>query len=297
MSSAFRVTQRSLGARALSGLQTQLGQLGRIQEQLSSGRLIAKPSDSPTGTVVAMQSRGEIRANEQYGRNASDGLGWLGMADTTLMSSLTSIRRVRDLALQGASTGSSSQTSREALAQEVDSLRDGLLQLANTQYLGRPIFGGTTTGAVAYDTTSGTYAGDTNHVARTVGDNTSVEVAFTGPEVFGPAGSDLFAVVGQIADHLRNDPASLQGDLTALDASMQNVLGRLSEVGARYSRVDAMKTAADDRVLDLKTRLSEVENVDLPKTIMDLQMQQVAYQAALGATSKVITPSLVDFLR
>jgi flagellar hook-associated protein 3 FlgL len=37
--------------------------------------------------------------------------------------------------------------------------------------------------------------------------------------------------------------------------------------------------------------------VDLPATTMDLQLQEVAYQAALGATAKVIQPSLVDFLR
>jgi flagellar hook-associated protein 3 FlgL len=40
-----------------------------------------------------------------------------------------------------------------------------------------------------------------------------------------------------------------------------------------------------------------VENVDIAKAIVDLQMQEVAYQAALGATARVIQPSLLDFLR
>jgi flagellar hook-associated protein 3 FlgL len=44
-------------------------------------------------------------------------------------------------------------------------------------------------------------------------------------------------------------------------------------------------------------QLSDVEDVDLPKTIMDMQMQQTSYQAALAATAKVIQPSLIDFLR
>jgi flagellar hook-associated protein 3 FlgL len=50
-------------------------------------------------------------------------------------------------------------------------------------------------------------------------------------------------------------------------------------------------------MINLKGSLSEVENIDLPKTITDLQLQQVAYQAALGASAKMIQPSLVDFLR
>lgn len=47
----------------------------------------------------------------------------------------------------------------------------------------------------------------------------------------------------------------------------------------------------------LRGSLAQVENIDLPKTIVELQMQQVAYQAALGATAKVIQPTLLDFLR
>ena len=43
--------------------------------------------------------------------------------------------------------------------------------------------------------------------------------------------------------------------------------------------------------------LAEVENIDLPKTIVELQMQEVAYKAALGATARVVQPSLLDFLR
>ena len=39
------------------------------------------------------------------------------------------------------------------------------------------------------------------------------------------------------------------------------------------------------------------ENADLPRTMMELQMQEVAYKASLAATARVLQPSLVDFLR
>ena len=296
MSTTFRVTQHSPGARALDGLQAQLSALGRIQEQLSSGRLISKPSDSPTGTAVALQTRAQIRASEQYGRNATDGLCWLSTADTTLSSVTHSLRRVRDLTVQGMSTGTPSAPAREALAAGVKSLRDGLVQLANTQYNGRPVFGGTTAQAVAYNA-DGSFAGNVAAVNRTVGDNTVVQVAMPGPSVFGDDATGAFAVLGRIYDHLTNDPGALQTDLTNLDTAIQSVISSRSTLGAYYSRVESMKNTADNRVMDLEVAQSEVENVDLPKTIMELQMQQTAYQAALGATGRVITPSLVDFLR
>jgi flagellar hook-associated protein 3 FlgL len=58
-----------------------------------------------------------------------------------------------------------------------------------------------------------------------------------------------------------------------------------------------MQQAANDRVDALTTQLSDVEDIDLPKTISDMALQQTAYQAALGAAAKVVQPSLVDFLR
>jgi flagellar hook-associated protein 3 FlgL len=58
-----------------------------------------------------------------------------------------------------------------------------------------------------------------------------------------------------------------------------------------------MQQAAQNRVQDLQSQLSDVEDIDLPKTITELSLQQTAYQAALAATAKVIQPSLVDFLR
>ena len=45
------------------------------------------------------------------------------------------------------------------------------------------------------------------------------------------------------------------------------------------------------------TSLNDIESIDLPKTLTDLKLQEVAYQASLAAASRVIQPSLMDFLR
>jgi flagellar hook-associated protein 3 FlgL len=294
-----RITQRSIGERTLAGLQGNLSRLGDIQQRLSSGKEISKPSDSPTGTVSAMQLRSEIRTNEQWSRNAADGIGWLGTIDQTLTSSLNSVRRVRDLTLTGLNSGATSLVARNAIAVEVEQLRESLIGLANTTYLDRPVFGGTTGGTQAYDAT-GTYVGATSTipVSRTVGADSSVQVDQPGPAVFGPPGNDLFTALADIATHLRNgDSAGLTADLDVLDAATRTIQNKLAEVGARYNRVEQMQKAADDRVVTLTNSLSAVEDIDLPKTIVELQMQQMAYQAALGATQRIITPSLADFLR
>jgi flagellar hook-associated protein 3 FlgL len=104
-------------------------------------------------------------------------------------------------------------------------------------------------------------------------------------------------VLATISADLRSGSGAKPADLTALDAAMRTVETARSDVGARYNRVQSMQTAAQTLVGDLGGRLSAVEDVDLPSTIVSLQLQQNAYQAALGATSKALSLSLADFLR
>ncbi|MCU1373106.1 MAG: flgL [Actinomycetia bacterium] len=295
--SSQRVTQKTLNSRVQRNLQRNVTAMGKLQEQLSSGRLIQRPSDSPTGTVASLRLRSDIRRSDQYRRNADDGMGWLGTADTTLTGTLDLVRSARDIVLQGANFATD-DPARKALAAEVTQLRDHALALANTSYLGQPIFGGTASGNAAYDAT-GTYQGDAGTVERTLGAGVSVQVNVTGPAAFGPAGADLFKVLDDIAAHLTSGNTSSLSttDLDAVDKTFLRLQDSLALVGARYHQVEAMGNRADSTKLDSTSQLSQVESIDLPQTIMELQLQEVAYQAALGAASRVIQPSLVDFLR
>ena len=117
-----RVTQRMLTEGSLGNLQRNLGRLAALQEQLSTGRVINRPSDNPTGTTAAMRIRTSVSDQGQYARNAQDGLGWLTQVDSTLDGVTTAVRRARDLALQGANTGAMGQQARDALAIEVENL-------------------------------------------------------------------------------------------------------------------------------------------------------------------------------
>jgi flagellar hook-associated protein 3 FlgL len=301
MSSAFRITQGTVNTTVMANLQQNLTRMQALQEHLSSGKQISRPSDSPAGTGSALQVRSDIRRTEQYTRNAQDGLGWLGVADDTLTTSINMVRRAREL-VAGAASASMGGPERQAMAREVDALRDSLVGLANASYLNRPVFAGTANVPRAY-APDGTYLGNTGPAAvveRTVAPGVSVQVNLVGEDVFGAGGASpgLFATLKAISQHLdANDQNALLGDLDKLDASQQLIQDNLSKVGALYNRVETMRDRADNTVLTLRNSLSDVEDIDLPKTIVDLQLQETAYKAALSATARVIQPSLVEFLR
>jgi flagellar hook-associated protein 3 FlgL len=293
-----RITQRAVALTSLQGLGRNLDSLSKLQEQLSSGRIISAPSDSPTGTNRAMQTRADQAAVAQQARNITDAKGWLEQTDSTLQTMLDATRRVRDLTVQGLNEGASSESSQEAIAAEVASLREGLIALANTRTQGRPLFGGVTSGSEAY-TSAGSWTGRPGEVMRRVSDDEQLAINVTGPEAFGEAPNDLFTIIQGIATDLATDPAALSdhGHLAELDAVMGGMQNAVASIGARASRIERLEQINADRAMALGSQLAETENIDLPNTIMKLQMVQIGYEAALAATAKAISPTLLDYLR
>ena len=294
----MRITQKAVALTSLQGLNRNLDAVGKLQQQLTSGRLINAPSDSPTGTNRAMQTRSEQAAVEQQSRNLSDARNWLDQTGSTLQTMIEASREVRNLTVQGLNSGAQSDVAQKALATQVTSVREGLLALANRTIQGRPLFGGVTSGGKAYDATATWVGQDGTPVTRRVSDTEKIRVDMTGPEAFGPPTKDLFKIVQSIADDLVGGaPGALDNHLADLDTIMNQMASAVADVGTRASRVETLDQINFDRSMTLTQTLGETENIDLPNTIMRLEMQKVGYEAALAATAKSLQPTLMDYLR
>jgi flagellar hook-associated protein 3 FlgL len=292
----LRITEGSAARAAMSGLQSTASRLSSLQAQLSSGRQITRPSDSPTGTVTALQLRAELSRMTQYQSNANDALGWLTTVDSTLGAATTQLQQVRSLVLQGMNTGTGGAGSNEALAQQVDQTRASMLALSNATYLGRPIFGGTTSGSVAFDNTA-SYVGDTGTVVRTVGPNTSIDLNTPGTATFGTNGSNVFNLLSDISAKLRTNPSALGADLQSLDTLQVAITSDRSLAGAKFQRIQSVQATSATNVIQLKSQLSDIQDIDLADMAVQVTSASAAYQAALATTAKVRQLSLLDFLR
>ena len=222
--------------------------------------------------------------------------------DGTLSEATTQISRARDIALQGANSGVLSANSLSALAAEIDQIGQGLIATANAQYLDRPIFGGVTSGRTTYNL-DGTFAdpgvlGVGSGVVRTIASGATLRIDVEAPDVFGPEDDSVFTHLADLSTALKaGDTTAISAAIDILRADADRVNNAQSQIGARTVRVESARGIATDTTLTLSNSLSEVENTDLAKATVDLQLQEVAYQAALGATSRVLQPSLLDFLR
>jgi flagellar hook-associated protein 3 FlgL len=296
----MRITQSTTAADMLQGIETSYDSFQSLSAQIASGLAINKPSDNPAGAVQVMSYDAEITRLGQYQTNANDGVAWLGSAQNALASVNSQLQRVQQLTQQAAN-GTTDASGRAAIADEVDSIKATLLADANTSYLGRPIFGGTTGGTAAYDA-NGNYIGDTGAVNRTVAPGTSVQVNVLGTDAFGSGASNVFATLTQLSSDLRSaTPANTAAvgttDLTAVQGAITTLQTSQATVGSRYDELQSQQTQLQSRQTTLTTARSNVQDLDLAKAETELSTQQLTYQAALEATSRVLSLSLTEFLK
>jgi flagellar hook-associated protein 3 FlgL len=290
-----RVTTQMSMAAASARLQAGAARVAELTDQATTLRAIQKPSDDPVGTASSMQVRKEQAAAAQYSRNANDAAAWLATTDSALSSVYSVLNNVRDLTVQAANSGTMSDTNRDAFVTQFRSLKADLEARANTTYGTRSVFAGSSTAAAAYDPATGWAAAGTD-VSRRIGDGTTVRVDTAGTAVFGSGDDSVFAVIDSIVNDLQNG-VNVNARINDVDGALGTVRGAQADVGIRHAAAltaqDSLKSAA----VSLESRRADIEDVDLAKAVLDLQVQQTNYQAALAVTAKVLQPTLMDYLR
>lgn len=293
----MRITQGMMVTNQVTRLQTRLAEFERTQSQLGTGKVLLKPSDDPAAANRGLVLRAAQRAREQEARNATDAQTWLNLADSKLQSVVERLHRARDLMV--AAGNSQNQTAYDAMALEVRAIKQEVLALANAEHAGRPLFAGTSAGP-AVDTATGTYAGNDGSISRRVGDQDTVDVNVTAKQLFGLQGgaTGLFGMLDQVADDMEaGSPTAVSAQLEDIDGFLRSIGDGQAQIGAAANRVEAAMQRNSDDQYAIKTELAEVEDIDIAEAVMELQTQEVAYQATLGALGRVLQPSLLDFLR
>ncbi|HEX9089294.1 MAG TPA: flagellar hook-associated protein FlgL [Arthrobacter sp.] len=292
----MRVTNQTLMMSAQANLQSNKANLARLQQQAADLKKITRPSDDPTATASSLQVRGQQAAAAQYSRNIDNGRGWLNTADSALTSTTNILRRVKDLTIQG-SNGTMTPAARESIATEMDGLKKDLLAQANTSFMGRNIFAGNSDAGAAFTSaTPPVFTGTGSTVDRKVADGTSVRVDVDGAAVFGNGPGSAFELIDNIASDLRSG-ANVNTHLDAISARMDTVSAQHSMVGANDAQIQRAQDVNMKSQGTLEAQRSGIEDVDMSKAFLDLQLQQTSYSAALAVTAKVLPQTLMDYLR
>ncbi|WP_010286862.1 flagellar hook-associated protein FlgL [Kurthia massiliensis] len=145
----MRVTQSMLSNTMLRNLNSSYNRMAVLQEQISTGSKLLRPSDDPVGTTKAMSYRTQLQQNQQYQDNLDTATKWLDMSDDALGQITNAMTRVQELVTQAAND--TNQTiDREKMLVEIQQIREEVKDIANTKVGDNYIFSGTRTNEPVY---------------------------------------------------------------------------------------------------------------------------------------------------
>ncbi len=298
-----------LSSQLMLNLNRNAQQMNNTQNQLATGMKINKPSDDPVGITYSLRYRAELSSNEQYQKNVDSAVSWLEFNDTVLNQAGNVVQKLRELTVQ-ASTGSNPQSALDSINEEVLQLKEQLIDIANSKLNGKYIFNGQKYDVKPYEfTKNADGSSDTTAAAGVVtdpgainfivGESVQLPINVTGTEVFGSGEQDnLFVIINNISGALKSgNHVGVSAQLGMIDTRMDKILSTRAEFGAKSNRVELMQGRLGDLEVNLTDLQAKTEDANYAELIMNSKIQENIYNASLSAGSKIISPSLMDFLR
>jgi flagellar hook-associated protein 3 FlgL len=266
------------------------------------------------GIMSALDAKSKLRKLDMHNSSIGEAKSWLTQTETALTEVNDVVVKLYETSVS-AVNGTMTAADRENVGALVEQLRGHIVQLGNSTYGGRYIFGGynTTSQPFTYDAgtgellyngvnlvTAGAATVDAlkgQVIEYSTGVNVTTGVSLNGVELMGSGADNLDKMLGDFMTALNSsDTSALQTIMSKLQGKQQEVLSMLADIGGRSNRLDMMESANEDNELNYTEMLSNVEDVDQVEATMGYKMAEAVYRSALAVGARVITPTLLDFL-
>lgn len=298
----YRITDSSLAATLAARIGLNRFRVEAAQEQLSSGKRINRPSDDPFGAEAVLRLRTSQANVEQFEQNGIAVKAALQTADGAMESYDQLLDRARALLTQGASDSSSS-ANRQSIAVELEAIRQGMLNIANSNSNGRYLFGGTRQDVAPYDST-GTPAvtATAQQLVQIVPGAMPIAAGVTADSIFANAAGTVFAGLASAAAALRGtgnaaaDKATVLANLDSLTGFAAQAANARTQLGSSMNAIDDASVRLQAESLSDQTLADGYESADLGAAAVQLTQADRAYQATLQASAFSGRKSLLDFL-
>jgi len=296
----MRVTNKMMVQNMAWQLNSSMSRMSELSEQLSTGKKFSRPSQDPVGTVFSMRARNDLGINDQFRDNVRAAQDWLNLTDNAMNNMGETIHRSRELMTQAASDIHSAG-GLQSIAREVEELRDGIMELANTRLGDRFIFGGQRTTEPPLERVVGEdgevqylYNGDEGPITVSPAPGTEVDINMNAARVFQPFIEELEQFIGLLEE---GDVEGISEQIGSIDDKHNDFLSLWAEVGANARRMDLSEERILDQDVYLQKVLSDAEDAEIAEVISHLKMEENVYRSALAAGARIVQPTLVDFLR
>ena len=303
----MRITQNMMSNIFMSNLRRQTEAMLQRQERIASQKRINRPSDDPSGMGRVLAGRSSLSTINQYATNIQQGKTRLEFSEETLSFVDELVQQARRIA-EEKSGDSVTAAERSLAATQVKEIYDQVLQLANSKFGDRYMFSGDQTDTAAFtrdDDYNATYHGDNGSFKVPIADNVVVNIDADGRNYFqdgANGGVNIFDELRDLINGLEN--ADLAAGSTQIDATINplaeahvQIMDKRSEAGPKLYRLQATEEHWMNIQNAVQAAIGREEDVDAAQLIIELKNLETAYESTLAAASRIIQPSLVNFLK
>lgn len=290
------------GTNQLMNLQSDLN---KLSIQTATGKRVNTPADDPVAAARILELNTAKDLNTNYGNTRKTAETLLQTYESNLTSVTDTIQSIQS-SLIAAGNGSYSNNEREKLANELQGQLDTLKGLANTKdSQGNYLYSGYATDTVPFDN-SYNFVANTSRTKLQVDVQSQLSVTFTGDQVFGANGSNVFNNLQDIIALLKTPitdsttqatfSTGLATSIDNMQDSLNRVLNTRSEIGSSLNLVETLNTTGDSLDLQYDESISKLQDLDYAQALSDISKKTTILQAAqkaFVATSNISLFSLI----
>ena len=324
----MRITNSSMIRTQLYDTQQSLSKMNTLNQQITTGKVISKVSDDPQKAIKIMNMNNEIKYTEKYNSNIDETVGWMNTSDASLQTVGDLLGDIKDTILK-VGNGTYSQSEMKSLNSDMNEKIKQLGDTLNSTYGGKYMFGGSnvddapikvttdTNGVVKLEFNkdkNGQILPNTEDLKTDISGGVNIDYNVSVGELFNIKdangnNTNLLDEVNNISK-LMNDIANgdektastakdtlLNDTKGKIDTLFDHVLTERTSLGVKVSTAEKIKDANDDDLTTMKDVLSKDQDTDVVEAFIELQSAELVYQASIKVGSKLIQPTVLDYIR
>jgi flagellar hook-associated protein 3 FlgL len=298
----MRITFGMAQQQALDGIARAEERMTQMQRQVSTGLRVGRPSDDPSASATVAVEHGAIASFDQFVQANDSADARLRVTDVVLADLIDKLTAARAAVLSVRGT-TATASQRNAVSQELRSLREAVREDFNTAFRGTFLFAGAAGDVRPYTVDAAgavnPYAGSTREVDVDIDRGRAVTVGFDGSAIAqGSDPTDVFAAFdAAAAAAVAADGAALASAFDAMGRTFDRAIQAQSRVGTSQRAVADHKARLAEASRASRARVSSLEDANMAQAISGMEQAQTSYEAALGAAARTARVSLFDYLR
>ncbi|WP_071119201.1 flagellin N-terminal helical domain-containing protein [Romboutsia timonensis] len=324
----MRITNASMVRSHLYDTQNNLTNMSKINQQISTSKVINTVSDDPHKAIKIMNINNEIKYTEKYNYNIDESVGWMNTTDGALDNVGNLLGEIKETILK-VGNGTYSQNEMKSLNEDMNEKIKQLADTLNSTHGGKYLFGGSSVddapitvienpdGTVKLEFSkdkNGQTIPNTDDLKADISSGINIDYNISVGEILNIKDgngntvnlldeiNNLSTLMNDIANGDEQTAAKAKETLLndtkgKIDTLFDHVVNERTSLGVRVSTAEKIKELNDEDILNIQDVLSKTQDTDVVEKFIELKSAEMIYQASIQVGAKLIQPTILDYIR